>query len=726
MKNCILFIWGMLMYVNANAQYLLNPIDSIGIKQGSNWLQYPLAGGLNAPQFLSFDFNVDGTNDLLIFDRVGNTLIPFINTGAVGVTSYRYAPQYKSIFPDLYDWLQFADYNCDGVMDIFTSAGDSIRVLRGTNLGGNLSWALASDRLRFFNPSTSAKQAIFVKDVDLPACVDADGDGDIDVLTFDASGSYMELYTNQSIENGNNCDSLQYVLSSTCWGSFLEPSTTNFCNLNIMCRTSGAATSNDNLHPGSSTLAFDYDNNGTMDILIGDIAFNNMNLLLNNNVASAFIAAQDTAFPSNDITVDCYNFPAAYEGDFNNDGINDLVVSPSSEASNDNDNSAMYYQNNGTSTAPLYELQTTTFIQNKMLDLGEGCFPAAFDVDSDGDNDLIIGNFNTYVPPGSSNYARLAYLQNTGTAATPAYIVSTTDWLNLSSFSPVGAAKQSFIPTFGDLDNDGDKDLLVGEYSGSMYYFRNDASPGGPANFIFVSPAYNGIDVGQCAAPQLIDVNRDDLLDLLIGERNGNLNYYQNQGTATLASFPSATSALFGGVNVQEPLAVTGYAMPCLINQADNTYMLVVGSESGKLYSYTNIDGNLSGTFTQNNDFINLKCGKKTAPMFMNLDADANPELLVGNYRGGFQGFDIANWTGIADVSAIAVDIYPNPTIGNVHVRALDAFDFEVFDATGRLVLGESTQRTVHDFSIEKLLTGMYFIQLNFKNEQVIKKIIKI
>jgi hypothetical protein len=61
-----------------------------------------------------------------------------------------------------------------------------------------------------------------------------------------------------------------------------------------------------------------------------------------------------------------------------------------------------------------------------------------------------------------------------------------------------------------------------------------------------------------------------------------------------------------------------------------------------------------------------------------------------------------------------------------VHVRALDAFDFEVFDATGRLVLGESTQRTVHDFSIEKLLTGMYFIQLNFKNEQVIKKIIKI
>ena len=46
-----------------------------------------------------------------------------------------------------------------------------------------------------------------------------------------------------------------------------------------------------------------------------------------------------------------------------------------------------------------------------------------------------------------------------------------------------------------------------------------------------------GIDVGSFSTPQLVDLNRDGLLDLVIGERSGidngvlnGINYFENTG----------------------------------------------------------------------------------------------------------------------------------------------------------------------------------------------------
>lgn len=713
----------LLHHIQAKGQLAFTPIDSLPMRVASGWLKYPLAGGFNAPQFIKIDFNADGMLDLMVFDRVGNAIIPFINNGAVG--GYRYAPQYKTIFPELYDWVQLVDYNCDNVLDIFTSAGDSVRVIEGANLGGNLSWAGSSIYLTHYVSADATYKSIFVKDVDIPACIDADGDGDVDVLTFDPSGSYMELYENQSIENGDGCSALTYVLNSACWGGFFEPTITNYCSLGVSCRLSGEATTS--LHPGSTTLAFDYENNGTLDILIGDIVFNNMNLLLNGSASVALMASQDTAFPSNDITINCYNFPAAYSGDYTNDGINDLIIAPNSESSNDNDNSAVLYVNNGTAAVPLFELASSQFLQNEMLDVGEGAFPASIDMDNDGDLDLLIGNFNRFVPPGSNNSSRISYYKNIGTTASPQFELITDDWLSLSTFSPLGSAKQSFIPTFGDIDADGDKDLLIGEYSGSIFYFKNTAVLGGEAVFTFINAAFSGIDVGQCAAPQLVDANRDGLLDLIIGERNGNINYYQNRGSAAVPLFDSLYTQLFGGVNVKEPAAVTGYAMPCLIDNGPNNYLLVVGSESGKIYFYTNIDGNLDGVFTPTNELANLKCGKKVAPSFMNLDADPSPELLVGNYRGGLSAFDIANWVGLSDAVVLPfVKLYPNPAANVVNLTANELFTYQLLNIQGQVIAVNMSATAEHSVNLEGFSNGTYMIRCQFKTQIVTKKIIKL
>ena len=54
-------------------------------------------------------------------------------------------------------------------------------------------------------------------------------------------------------------------------------------------------------------------------------------------------------------------------------------------------------------------------------------------------------------------------------------------------------------------------------------------------------------------------MNGDELLDLIIGEENGNLNYYENTGTATDPVF-TLLDELWGSVDVRKPLTLTGYS----------------------------------------------------------------------------------------------------------------------------------------------------------------------
>ncbi|MEZ5148263.1 MAG: hypothetical protein R2759_14665 [Bacteroidales bacterium] len=62
--------------------------------------------------------------------------------------------------------------------------------------------------------------------------------------------------------------------------------------------------------------------------------------------------------------------------------------------------------------------------------------------------------------------------------------------------------------------------MITGDEDGLLHYFRNDAAAGEPADFKLTQPNFKGIDVGQSAKPQIIDINRaDGKPDLLVGER---------------------------------------------------------------------------------------------------------------------------------------------------------------------------------------------------------------
>jgi hypothetical protein len=91
-------------------------------------------------------------------------------------------------------------------------------------------------------------------------------------------------------------------------------------------------------------------------------------------------------------------------------------------------------------------------------------------------------------------------------------------------------------PAVGDLDGDGDLDLLIGEASGTLNYYRNDGTARAP-RFTLVSDEWEGIDVGRRSAPVLHDIDGDGLLDLIIGREEGGVVLYRNEGTRTQPRF---------------------------------------------------------------------------------------------------------------------------------------------------------------------------------------------
>jgi len=88
-----------------------------------------------------------------------------------------------------------------------------------------------------------------------------------------------------------------------------------------------------------------------------------------------------------------------------------------------------------------------------------------------------------------------------------------------------------------DLDGDGDKDCVVGELNGNINYFENTGSLTVPIfvqrhGEIDVNP-YHHIDVGDSSHPDFIDADNDGLLDLICGSTDGKIILYLNDGTVT-------------------------------------------------------------------------------------------------------------------------------------------------------------------------------------------------
>jgi hypothetical protein len=710
--------------------FLLERDLSIPVTEMAATLDQAWAGGMNFCQYSDIDFNLDGVNDLFVFDRSGNKVIPFINLNVAGQSSYQFAPEYADVWPfnKLHDWVLLRDYNCDGKSDIFTYSIGGMAIYRNVSTATQLQFVL-EDTLVLSNYQPTVAN-LFVTSTDIPGIADVDFDGDLDVLTFSIFGSFLEYHKNLSVESGFGCDSIMFEIRNRCWGSFAENINNNSVSLDISCPNIPSPESDDAesggigglRHVGSTVTPLDLDGNAVMDVILGDISYNNLNALYNDGgTASSHIGSQDSVFPVYDVPVDVQIFPAAFYVDVNNDARRDLLVSPNNRSLSRNFTSSWFYENTGTDAAPVFSLSSTDLIQGEMIDLGEGAYPVPFDYNSDGRMDLIVANYGYFDPSG--NYpSQLALFSNIGTATMPEFELIDRDFGGLGS-STLG---QALYPTFGDLDGDQDQDMIIGDLQGKMHFFTNDPV-GGQASFTLTATDITDIngsvmDVGQFAAPQLFDVNGDTLLDLLVGERNGNINYYQNLGTATAPSWALIHDTI-GDVVVTEYWNITGYSTPHMYFNNNGEREMLVGSESGFIHLYDNIDNNLNGVWNQvDSAFQNIRTGVRTGICVADYTGDNKLDVIVGNYRGGIGFWRNDFQVGIVDKQSnnSTLTIYPNPAQDRITINLQDRVPegtIEVYNAIGELIRIEAaSNRTRLIMDVSDLPAGTFLVRLNESN----------
>lgn len=748
-KNVYTLITVLLIHTYSNAQpyvkYTSPQVFVSGQKLKNAW-----AGGLNAPIFNTIDLNGDGIKDLFLFDKQFDSyyagvfkMRTFINHGTAGVPDYEYDPFYEKFFPgNMTAWCILLDYDCDGDEDLFThnTIASGVNVYTNTPANGHPNFTLTYSPLPscIIQPGPTCYQtSLFVTAVNQPAFVDVNGDGDLDVLTFQSAANYIEYHENLAEELYGRCDTFVLKQFKSIWAHVgLSP----FSNTALLGQRAGHTTSpfnersSSSLHSGSCMMAYDENGDGDMDIINGDILGNNL-LYLHNSATIAgvndSIDMQDSLFPVAGTPAMYVTFPSPYLFDADNDGMKDLLVSSCTETQSENYHNNLFYKNMGDNTNHNFQFVKERFLTDEMIDVGSGALPVFFDVDLDGKKDLLIGNNGYFIHDSSTGHqeSAIAYYRNTSTGVCPRFDFVTDDFSNLQSYM-----LQGIYPAFADLDGDGDNDMLIGNKAGNLYYFQNTALAGNPAQFTLAVNGinYQNIDVGSNSTPQLVDVDLDGLVDLIIGEQSGKIYYYHNTGTTTSPVFSYVTNN-FGGVNVTNTTyTFFGYSIPYLFND-NGTQKLLAGSESGYLFLYDNITGNLTGNFNLVSPAAyGIFEPSRIAPALADLNNDGQFEIITGCFAGGLSFYSKSLpgcTTAINEIPGISpITIYPNPAVDRIVVDNSSIQDrtmlVEFYDIPGKRVLKQNISGNNKNINISSLSNGVYIVKVMDGINNVTQKII--
>jgi hypothetical protein len=706
--------------------------DSVVVlKLDSSTYSDPWIGGLNNCQFFEVDLDLNKQNDLIVFDKHGNKIIPFLKYNSCGFSGYVFAPKYRERLPQFTSWVNSVDYNLDQNNDIFTYTLGAIKVYK--NISDN-AFELSEIKPRLTTDYGSGTPInLYTSEADYPGFADLNGDDAIDVVNFWALGKYVEYHQNTGVDLFQTFDSLSFRVNSSCWGQFEENESSNVLLLNSNCSSKNIISENTR-HSGSTMLLLDLNGDGIKDIVIGDVDYPNLISMTNGGTLdTAKMVIQDTLFPTPTKPVKLYSMPAAASIDVDFDDLPDLLVSPFDPSRNKSENqkSIWLYKNTGTLSNPQYTFVQSDFLQDRMIDLGSGAYPTIADVDGDNLPDLVVGNWGVY---DSSNYigsflhsyyhSSVSFFKNIGTQTVPKFQYITDDWGGLKSLN-----RKGFFPTLGDIDGDGDMDMIVGDETGKVLFLMNQA--GINATPVFSSPIlnYQNITTKSFAAPQLFDLNLDGKLDLIIGDSLGKLHYYQNTGTLTNPIFSLITDTL-GGVNVRNAaVSYYGFSTPCFFRKNDTTY-LAVGSESGLVYTYKNIDQNVLGTFkliddstffVRNNRPIPIYEGNRSGVAIADLNHDSYPDLILGNYSGGLTYYKGTTPPSI-DIRVVEepslnrqkMKVFPNPTVGEINllIPNTNVKIKTVLIYNNLMQIEPSTLGLNNTINVSNFLSGIYFIKV--------------
>ena len=302
-------------------------------------------------------------------------------------------------------------------------------------------------------------------------------------------------------------------------------------------------------------------------------------------------------------------FAAATTNPFGLNGSNVQTVIAFADIDGDGDLDAFtnsngplrFFENTGTPAAPAFAAEV---IQPFGLD-GAGDHVAFADIDDDGDLDYFAGSS-----------VDIYFQENTGSSVAPAFAPRLDSPFGLSD----GEA-----PAFGDIDDDGDLDILVGEESGAIHSFANVGTAAAPA-FVFTPAAPVGLtSLAISSRPALADIDADGDFDAFVGNPLGTTYFFENVGTSLTPVFAAALANPFGLGSVLDvapsftDIDDDGDLDAFLGGDADLRFSENVGSAAVPSFAAPVV-----------NPFGLTSIPTNTKPTLADIDADGDPDLLVG------------------------------------------------------------------------------------------------
>lgn len=703
------------------------PFQDANVTQYGNVIRSPWCGGINSVQVNHADLNNDGKNDIILYDFNNDFIKTFINTGNAGEIKYTYDPKYEKNFPAISYYMLLKDYNCDNIPDLFEKGLYGVSVHKGYYQNNELKFTFFKD---LFFSSQNGPVNVYVQPSDVPAIIDIDNDGDLDILSYDVIGAQLSFYRNRRVEDGLSCDSIRMELADNCWGKFFQ-NVIRSVVMNIACK--GVEVSHKKTrHTGNTILMLDVDGDNDYDLLGGNISYKDIQLLYNNG--SNIIYAEDSNYNKNAHVLAMPYWPVPAHIDIDNDGDKDIIItSHSDNLSTANYNSIAYYKNVGTDANPNFSFQHDTLLTPDMIDVGSYSYPTFFDYDKDGKVDLFVGtegylNNNTEVLT-----SKLAYYKNTSTLGNTSFSLVTKDFLNLSTKNYNG-----IFPTFGDMTGDGIDDLVLGNTKGTIAVYKNFAPNNNVLpNFLFFTDSLSNVSVDKYSAPVVFDFNNDGKSDLLIGNQLGNLVYFQDTSTTPNLKKMSLVSNTLGNFKSGSVNNFYGHCVP-FIGRIDNSQktFLMVGNSDGNIERYDeHFINNMNNFNRMDSNYSFIRTASRAVPAIADLDGDGKYEMVVGNKYGGLHYYKqvlnvavgIPNYT----LNNNSILLYPNPTNDQISILYKQILEnqtasFKVIDMTGRLLHSENFEVNVKNtFNLKEFAIGIYQIEIEIAGKKMWQKIIK-
>ncbi|MCB0280287.1 MAG: VCBS repeat-containing protein, partial [Calditrichaeota bacterium] len=451
--------------------------QSISFNLNGKQINYPLSGGYQSLYLQSLDWDSDNLIDLVILNNGFSQPLIFEQAH---VKSSNFNPvdfNFDNIF--LERWFQFVDFDFDGDYDVLTLDGFDVLGVE-INSGSND----APHFGEFQRLKDDEDQLIITEFGNFPVVFDYNSDTKFDLFLTTQGDGRVRYYQN----TGTEISSFHLVSNS-------------FANISVLAAGK---------KHGKSTFSFiETGPDHRLDILWGD-QFQNYFYYLTNigDRENPDYMISDPLYDANGTIISSAAYNAPFITDLNRDGFSDLIMLPQFS------NAANFHLYISDSISGEWQLNSTQLITT--IDEGLLSFLDFYDIDSDGDPDLIISTFRN-----AANYYHLSFYENTG--------------INSKQFSEFEFSKTLVFPWQNllvnaydfqiiDLNTDNKWDIVFTDDNGNLQVAYNSGTNLNP-NFSNFFSIRNGL--GNFASFRIVDLNFDTKPDLITANQSGRVQLFQ-------------------------------------------------------------------------------------------------------------------------------------------------------------------------------------------------------